>query len=150
MVVRINELESPTALEEIRQLNVVKPDAIRVPKIRTAEDVKRALELIDPSVDIHLSIETADALENLTSFGFDKRVKVVYLGILDMLESLGLPQSLLKIGNPTIDYILAKFLVSARTAGLHPVSFVYQDFKDEEGFRLWCEMEKAMGFTSKG
>jgi citrate lyase subunit beta/citryl-CoA lyase len=114
------------------------------------DDVKAALELIDLNIDVHLSIETADALENLVGFGFDKRVKVVYLGILDMLESLGLPQNLLKIDNPTIDFILAKFLISARTAGLYPVSFVFQDFRDEDGFRAWCEKEKSMGLSGKG
>ena len=150
VVVRVNELGSPTVEAEIKRLNIAKPDAVRVPKIRTVDDVKMALELIDEDIAVHLSIETAGALENLSTFGFDKRVKVVYLGILDMLESLGLPQSLLTINNPTIDYILAKFLVSARSAGLYPVSFVYQDFKDESGFRTWCDKEKSMGFTAKG
>lgn len=150
IVVRVNELGSPTIDSEIKRLNIAKPDAIRVPKIHTVSDVERALELIDESIAVHLSIETAEALENLSRFGFDRRVKVVYLGILDMLESLGLPQRALKLDNPTIDYILAKFLVSARTAGFYPVSFVYQDFKDEVGFRAWCEKEKAMGFTAKG
>jgi len=150
ITVRINELDSPTAKNEIKRLNIVKPDAIRVPKIRTIDDVKTALGQIDESINIHLSIETAEALENLSQFGFDKRIKIVYLGILDMLESLGLPQSLLKIDNPTIEYIMSKFLVSARTAGLYPVSFVYQDFRDEDGFRAWCEKEKSMGLNGKG
>jgi citrate lyase subunit beta / citryl-CoA lyase len=150
IVVRVNELGSSTIENEIKRLNIAKPDAIRVPKIKTVSDVVKALELIDIDIDLHLSIETAEALENLSSFGFDKRIKIVYLGVLDMLESLGLPQNLLRLDSPTIDYIIAKFLVSARTAGLYPVSFIYQDFKDEAGFRAWCEKEKAMGFTAKG
>lgn len=148
--VRINDLNSSSTINEIKRLNIAKPNSIRVPKIKSRDDIKSALELINEDIDIHLSIETAAALENLSKFGFDKRVKVVYLGILDMLESMNLPQNILQFNNPTIDYILAKFLISAKTASLYPVSFVFQDFKNIDGFRLWCEKEKSMGFSAKG
>ena len=66
-----------------------------------------------------------------------------------MLASLNLPQSLVKIANPTIDYILAKFLIDCKTANIHPVSFMYQDYNNTNEFRKWCEYEKSIGFTSK-
>jgi citrate lyase subunit beta/citryl-CoA lyase len=51
--------------------------------------------------------------------------------------------------NPTIDYILAKFLVDAKTAGIHPISFMFQEYNDTETFKAWCEREKMMGFEGK-
>ena len=69
--------------------------------------------------------------------------------ILALLTSLGLPQSLVQPGNPAIDYILSKFLVDARTAGIHPISFMFQEYHDTETFRKWCEREKMMGFETK-
>jgi citrate lyase subunit beta/citryl-CoA lyase len=148
VVVRINSLNT-TGVDEIDVINTLKPDAIRVPKIKTVDDVKLALELIDDNIDIHLSIETKEAFSNLQKFNIDKRITTVYLGILDLSESLSIPQSLLKLSNPTIDYILSKFLIDSRIAGLYPVSFTYQDYKNVDEFTLWCKKVKSMGYTAK-
>ena len=51
-------------------------------------------------------------------------------------------------GNPTIDYILSKFLVDAKTAGIHPITFMFQEYEDTETFKTWCEQEKMMGFET--
>ncbi len=148
IVVRINPL-SHSGYDEIKIINTLKPDAIRISKVKTIDDIKKALELIDDTIEIHLSIETKEALKNLSKFKIDKRVTTVYLGILDMLESLGLSQSLLKIDNPTIDYILSKFLIDSHIAGFKAVSFTFQDYKDTDTFKAWCKKEKNMGFSCK-
>ena len=149
IVIRVNDLDS-CGKEDIEVLNSIKPDAIRVPKIKTIEDVKLALALINEDIDLHLSIETKEAFENLSKLKIDKRVTTVYLGILDMLESLGLPQYLVQLDNPTIEYILSKFLIDSKIAGFKVISFVYQDYKKTDEFKQWCLKEKSMGFTGKG
>lgn len=148
VVVRVNELNGIGEVD-IELINKLKPDAIRVPKIKYVEDVKKALKLIDKDIDIHLSIETKESFNNIKNFNIDNRVTTLYLGILDLLESLGLPQSLLELSNPTIDYILSKFLIDSKTVGLKPVSFVYQDYKDIETFTKWCTKVKNMGYSAK-
>jgi len=148
VVVRVNSLDS-CGKEDIVLVNKIKPYAIRVPKIKTLNDVEECLSLIDDDIEVHLSIETSSALENLSKFKINKRVTTVYLGILDMLESLTLPQSLLNLENPTIDYILSKFLIDSKIANLNPVSFVFQDYKNIEEFTKWCKKLKNMGFNAK-
>ncbi|MEA1915119.1 MAG: aldolase/citrate lyase family protein [Campylobacterota bacterium] len=148
IVVRINDLKL-CGKEDIDALNKVKPYAIRIPKIRTLEDVQLALDLIDKDIQVHLSIETKEALQNLHKFKIHPRVTTVYLGILDMLESLGLAQNLVHLNNPTVDYILSKFLIDSRTAGLYPISFVYQEYQNTQEFTQWCRKEKNMGFSAK-
>ncbi|MCI0500799.1 MAG: aldolase/citrate lyase family protein, partial [Epsilonproteobacteria bacterium] len=106
IVVRINSLDE-TGYDEIIELNKLKPHAIRIPKIKTIDDVQKAIDLIDEDIEIHLSIETKEAFHNLTKLRLDKRVTTVYLGILDLLESLELPQNLLKLENPMVEYILS-------------------------------------------
>ncbi len=145
--VRINPLDEG-GTEEIARLNRAKPDAIRIAKIRTRQEVLRAEGLIDPEIKIHLSIETREGFEALSQLKTSQRVECVYLGVLDLLESLALPQSLLKRGNPTIDYLLARFLIKAHTAGFYPFGLTYQDFRDETGFEAWCEHLKAMGYSA--
>jgi citrate lyase subunit beta/citryl-CoA lyase len=147
IVVRINPLDE-SGIEEIKVLNELKPHAIRIPKIRTSDDVKKALELIDEDIEIHLSIETKEAFDNLAKLKLDKRVTTVYLGILDLLESLQLPQSLLKVENPMIDYILSRFLVESKMAGFKPVFLTYQDYKNTDKFTSWLEKAKLMGYTA--
>lgn len=149
IVVRVNPLDEEGE-EEIRFLNAYRPDAVRIPKVRNVEDVKRALALLDEGIELHLSIETKEAWLNMGSLACDTRVKAFYLGFLDLFAELGLPQSLIEPSNPTLHYMLAHFLVTARAAGVKPVSFVYQDYRDIKGFKRWLELEKRMGFDAKG
>jgi citrate lyase subunit beta / citryl-CoA lyase len=148
IVVRVNPLDE-SGLEEIKVLNKLKPDGIRVAKIRNISDIQIALENIDKAIEVHLSIETKEAFQCLDKLKVDDRVTTVYLGILDLLESLGLPQSLLELNNPTIDYILSDFLVKSKIAGFHPVSFTFQEYKNTEMFTNWCKKVKQIGYTSK-
>ena len=149
LVVRVNALDEG-GLEEIMFLNMYRPDAIRVPKIRTVEDVKQVCEVLDSSIDLHLSIETKEGFSNLKSLQYKGRVKAVYLGVLDLFADLGLSQGILKPENPSLHYILAEFLIGAKTIGALPVSFVYQDYKNMTEFMRWLELEKMMGFNAKG
>jgi citrate lyase subunit beta/citryl-CoA lyase len=149
LVVRVNALSEGGA-EEILYLNPFMPDAIRVPKIRMVEDVARALELIDASIEVHLSIETKEAWLALGTLALHPRIKVYYLGVLDLFADLGLSQSLLYPDNPTLHYLLSHFLITTRASGVKAVSFVYQEYKNSDGLRNWLELEKMMGFDAKG
>ncbi len=149
LVVRVNPL-GEGGEEDIALINRVVPDAVRIPKVRTAEEVARVCDLVDPAIRIHLSIETGAALRNLPALRVEERVDTVYLGILDLCADLGLPQSIITPDNPTARYLLSRFLVEARIAGFQPVSFVFQEYKDLSTFEQWCRLERRMGFTAKG
>jgi len=148
IIVRVNPLDEGGA-EEIRFLNRFPFNAVRIAKIRDTTQIARALTLLSEEKELHISLETREAFEKLASLRIDARLTTANLGILDLLTSLGLPQSLVAEGNPVIDYILSKFLVDAHCAGVHPVSFMFQDYHDTETFRSWCLREKQMGFVSK-
>lgn len=149
LIVRVNPL-SEGGEEEILFLNPYMPDGIRVPKIRSVEDVRRVLALVDEKIEIHLSIETKEAWLALRELAIDPRIKAYYLGVLDLFADLGLSQSLLLPDNPVVHYMLSRFLMTSRSCGVKPVSFVYQDYKNTEGLRNWLELEKMMGFDAKG
>ena len=148
LVVRVNALDEG-GYDEITYLNQFMPDAIRVPKIKNQEEVKNVLALLRDEIDLHLSIETAEAWHNLSSLAINKRVNVFYLGILDLFADMGLPQSLITLQNPTMKYMLAHFLITAKAMRVKPVSFVFQDFKNLAMFTQWLELEKEMGYTAK-
>lgn len=148
IIVRTNPLNEGGA-EEIAFLNDFSFDAVRVAKVKNQTEIAQALTLLSQDKELHISLETKEAFQNLSRLRIDERLTTANLGILDLLTSLGLPQSLVSLENPTIDYILSKFLVDAKTAGIHPISFMFQEYNDTETFKAWCEREKMLGFESK-
>ncbi len=149
LVVRVNALDEGGE-EEISYLNDFKPDAIRVPKIRTIEEVQRVLELIHEDIEVHLSIETKQAWLSLDKLALSPRIKVYYLGVLDLLADLGLPQTLWTPDNPMAQTLLSHFLITTRACGVKPVSFVYQEHQNSDGLQQWLNLEKRIGLDAKG
>ena len=149
IIVRVNALDEGGA-DEIELLNSFRPDAIRVPKIKTPADVSRALELCDSEIELHLSIETKEAWLNLSELKVSERVTTFYLGILDLFADMELSQELIQVDNPLIHHILSHFMLTTKAIGIKPISFVFQDYKDEASFQAWIELEKKMGFDAKG
>ena len=149
IIVRVNALDEG-GIEEIKALNSLFPDAIRIPKIKERHEVETVQTLIDDSIDIHLSIETALAWKNLSELKTSSRVTHFYLGALDLLADLQLPQSIIALDNPTMLYILGHFLVTSLSLGVEPVSFVFQEHQNMSRFQEWIELEKEMGFKAKG
>ena len=136
IIVRTNPLNEGGA-EEIAFLNDFGFDAVRVAKIKHQTEIAQALTLLSADKELHISLETKEAFESLSTLRIDERLTTANLGILDLLTSLGLPQSLVTLENPTIDYILSKFLVDAKMAGIHPISFMFQEYNDTD-----CSAEK--------
>lgn len=149
LIVRVNPLDEG-GYDEITYLNQFMPDAVRVPKIKNKEEVQSVLHLLKEGIELHLSIETAESWNNLASLKVDKRVKAFYLGILDLFADMKFPHSMIEKNNPTMRYILSHFLVTSKSMGVKPVSFVYQDFKNLEAFSEWIALEKEMGYDAKG
>lgn len=149
IIVRVNPLDEGGD-HEIEMLNGFRPDAIRVPKIKTPADVRKALELCDDETELHLSIETKESWLNLTELKINQRVTTFYLGVLDLFADMSLSQELIQVDNPLMHHILSQFLLTTKAVGAKPVSFVYQDYKNEAAFQNWIELEKKMGYDAKG
>ncbi len=149
IIIRVN----PFNEGRIKEIEFLEPycfNAIRVSKVKSEDEVIYALNLLDRNKEVHISLETKEAFNSLNSWQINNsRFTRANLGILDLLASLKLPQSLLKIENPTISYILSKFLIDCKTIGIEPVSFMYQDYKDIEGFKEFCKFERELGLKSK-
>lgn len=149
LVVRVNALDEG-GYDEIAYLNQFMPDAVRVPKIKNAREIQSVLALLNEEIELHVSIETASAWQNLASLKVDERVTTFYLGILDLFADMKLSQSMIQKENLTMQYMLSHFLITCKAMGIKPVSFVYQEFKKLDEFREWLELEKSMGYDAKG
>ena len=149
LVVRVNALDEG-GYEEIAYLNQFMPDAIRVPKIKNQDEVKNVLALLNETTELHLSIETASAWHNLSTLKMGVNVTTFYLGVLDLFADMKLSHSLISRDNPTMMYMLSHFLITCKSIGIKPVSFVYQEYKNLDEFSSWISLEKKMGYDAKG
>ncbi len=147
--VRVNPLNDG-GLDDIRLLNRVRPDAIRIPKVRSANDVDQALRNVHQEIQLHLSVETAEAFQNIRKLKIDERVTVYYLGLLDLLSDMKATHTLIESRSKSIDYMLTSFFVESKMAGVEPISFVYQNYTDLDFFRELCQRDQQIGFPGKG
>ncbi len=149
MCVRTNPIDSPFFVKEIEALNKTALNAIRIPKLRSVDELLRIEEAINPSIDIHLTIETKEAFHKIEKLKVSKRVTTLFLGAIDLLEDLGLGSWMIETKSDTLRYIMSKFVVDSRSFGFTPVSFVWQNYTDMDGFEEWLSIEKNIGFEAK-
>jgi len=145
VIVRVNSLDE-SGVKEIKTLNDFDV-AFRVPKINSVEELEKIFEITNN--EIHLSVETKEMFFNLREFKYPQ-IKAFYLGILDLFDELNLNHSLIKIENQLLHKILIDFSLNSGYLGIKPVGFVYQKYKDLDGFKKWCEIQKDYGFSGVG
>jgi citrate lyase subunit beta/citryl-CoA lyase len=146
VVIRVNEIENG-GLEEIKELDFLKPYAFRVPKLRSMDELKEIEKLTDSK--IYATIETKEAFRDLDKLLSINLIDVAYFGVLDLLADLNLPQSMVEPNNETIKYLMSEFVIKCRTYGVTPISFTYQEYKNEDRFKEWCEISKRVGFAGQ-
>ncbi len=149
MCIRTNNIDSIYFENEIKAINAVHPDAVRIPKLRSKEELIKIEEMLSPKIDIHLTIETKEAFRNISELKTSKRVTTLFFGAIDLLEDLGLGSSMIETKSETLRYMMCKFVVDAKSFDFIPVSFVWQNYTDMDGFNDWLEIEKNMGFEAK-
>ena len=148
IIIRINPLNNG-GLEELNFLKEYCFNAIRISKVKEYQEVQKVLNILPNDKKVHISLESKEAFRDLSFWGKNSRFERANLGILDLLADLKLPQSLLKIKNETISYILTKFLTDSKIAGIEATSFMYQDYSNTTEFKDFCNWERSLGFTSK-
>lgn len=161
--VRINDLESEWAQDDLQAIVPARPHGIMLPKARSHADVAElssrlaALESASGIEAGSLAIlviapEIADALINIASFGrCDPRVTGIAWGSEDLATSLGARSSRNVDGDYRTPMELARTmcLCAGTTAGIHAIDTVYPDFRDLDGLRRDAERAAADGFSGK-
>ena len=146
IVIRVNPLNEG-GKEDIEFLEKFSFNAFRIPKVNSIEDIDDAFFLTDK--DLHISVETKEIFVNLKDFSHPK-IKAFYIGIYDLLNELNISHSIINVDNPFIHKLLADFSLYSNYNNIHPIGFVYQHYKDLEGFKKWCLLQKNMGIKGVG
>ncbi len=155
--VRINGMHTPYSMEDLKAMVPAKPDAVRIPKIQSKEDVETAddvmteLEKIHAmdvgSIKIHAMIETALGVENAFEIAkASPRVDAITIGGQDLTADMGIQKTESGI---ELAYARGRIVMAAKAAGVAAIDTVYADVKNEEGLLAETKMIRDLGFDGK-
>ena len=154
LLVRINALSTEWGAEDVRAISAAAtpPDAVLIPKVSTAEDVKEAISAFESagcpaSVDFWIMIETPLGVLNAMALACGSpRLRVLVMGTSDLVKELRATHAELRAN---ISYALQRCVLCARAAGLDVLDGVHLDFRNLESFRSTCEQGRSLGFDGK-
>ncbi|TWD89641.1 citrate lyase subunit beta/citryl-CoA lyase [Neobacillus bataviensis] len=157
IVVRVNGLNTPFGRGDFEAMVRAKPDAIRLPKTETPEDVKEADELITQiekeigmeqgTIKLMAAIESSLGIINAYTIATaSSRLIGIAIGAEDFVTDLKTTRS--KEG---IELLTARsqVLFAARAAGIDALDTVFSDVNDEEAFIREVKLIKQLGFDGK-
>ncbi|MGI6252855.1 MAG: HpcH/HpaI aldolase/citrate lyase family protein [Aminivibrio sp.] len=157
ITVRLNALSTPFGRDDFNEIIPLRPDAVRLPKCESAEDILEADDLIselekkngipEGSVKIITITESAGGGCNLAAIAAaSPRVVALNYGAEDYTASLGAERT--KEGGE-LDDIRAKVVVAARIAGIQALDSVFGDVNDSEGLYEDALRARRLGFDGK-
>ena len=163
LYVRINDLETEWAEDDLARIVPAKPAGIMLPKAQAHNDVVRLAHMLDKleqsanlergSISVLvIALETPEALLNIASFqACDPRVSGITWGSEDLATGLGAHASRDASGayRSPIELARALCLAAGSAAGVHVIDTVYADFRDLDGLKHDAERAAADGFSGK-
>jgi citrate lyase subunit beta / citryl-CoA lyase len=157
VLVRVNGLNTPYGRDDFETIVRAKPDAIRLPKTETPEDVQEADALITQiekqiglkqgTIKLMAAIESALGVINAYKIATaSSRLIGIAIGAEDFITDLKTKRS-----PDGIELLAARsqILFAARAAGIDALDTVFSDVDDEEGFIREVKLIKQLGFDGK-
>ena len=152
VTIRVNGIGTEWHAADLVAAAQAGPDAIVVPKVGTAEQVRglaTALEWAGAPEHTKLwaMIETPEAIFEVRELaGASPRLTALVLGTNDLVKELYAEHV---PGRAPIVPSLHSVLLAGRAAGIAVIDGVYNDVKDTDGFLAECEQARQMGFDGK-
>lgn len=152
IVIRINGLATTWGSEDLKMAARTLADAVCLPKIETAEQVRAVANALDafgapPDMAIWAMIETPLGVLNAREIaGAHPRMKVFVMGTSDLAKDLRVPHTPDRLGFITS---LGLSVLAARAHGLDILDGVHLDLSGGEEFREICTQGRTLGFDGK-
>ncbi len=155
--IRINSFGSGFEKFDLAAAVATNPNAIVVPKVETAEQVRSISEYIElyehsskmdvGSIRMLVGVETAKGILNLKEIAeADKRLEALIFGAEDFAASVGATRTR---EATEVLYARSAVVVACAANELQAIDMVYIDFRDVEGLRLEAEQGARLGFSGK-
>ncbi|AHB47407.1 (3S)-malyl-CoA thiolesterase [Hyphomicrobium nitrativorans NL23] len=156
VVIRPNALETAWGTADIMAAAAAAPDAILIPKVQHPGDIISAAKILKSvnapeKTKLWAMMETPQSIlhaADIAAVGADPENRLVCLvmGTNDLLK-----ESRARALHDRFAVVpwLAMTVVAARGYGLDIIDGVYNDFRDEAGFRKECEHGRTLGMDGK-
>ena len=151
-VVRINGLNTPWGLDDLKAFANSKADAIVLPKVESAEQVQEVATILNqanarPDLTIWAMIETPKAIFKLPEIASSHPLlEALVLGTSDLVKDLHARHTPNRVETQTA---LSLSILAARAFGLCVLDGVHLSLDDEAGLIQSCIQGRDMGFDGK-
>jgi len=151
LTIRCNGLDTPWGKDDVLAAAAAGPAAVVIPKVDGSSYLDEISELLNEggapsSTQIWAMVETPIGILHVEEIARHERMSVMVMGTNDMAKELR--ASITADRRALLPY-LAMCLLSARAAGVAILDGVYNDIKDESGFKDVCVQGAEMGFDGK-
>jgi citrate lyase subunit beta/citryl-CoA lyase len=149
-IVRINAPGTAWFDDDLAMALQASADAVLLPKVSVPEDVHRlAGPLREAGIDLWIMMETPLAVLNARDIAATARstpLACLVMGTNDLAR-----ETMARLDEERLAFRpwLATCVAAARAFGLAIIDGVYNDFRDERGFRAECRQGRLMGFDGK-
>jgi len=156
LVIRVNALETPWGTADMFAAAAAGPDAILIPKVSHPGDIVSAAKVLKAAgapekTKLWAMMETPTGVAYAreiaaTAVDPENRLTCFILGTNDLLK-----ESRARMSHDRFAVVpwLAMTLVCARAYGLDIIDGVYNDFRDDAGFRAESEHGRTLGMDGK-
>lgn len=149
LIVRVNALETEWGVDDLAALAGARPDAVLVPKVSSARDLREAHSQMSDEVAIWAMLETCAAFLDLSALareGSAVGLSTFVLGTNDLALEM---RCTLDAERTAMLPLLTQSVVAARAYGLSVLDGVFNDIGDEDGLVRQCRQGAMLGFDGK-
>ena len=152
LTIRCNGLETPWGVDDLAAAAQSGAAAVVIPKVGSVAQLDQVSDRLDRAgapadMRIWAMLETPSAILDARALASHWRVGVLVMGTNDLARELR--STLTAPGRHPLVPHLATALLAAREAGRVILDGVYNDVRDDAGFRAECEQGFQMGFDGK-
>jgi citrate lyase beta subunit len=155
--IRINSVGSGLEKYDLAAAVATNPEAVVVPKVETAQQVRAISEYIEiyerssrmpvGTIRMLIGVETAKGILNLKDIAdSDRRLEAIIFGAEDYAASIGATRT-----KEAMEVLYARSAIVTACAAhdLQAIDMVYIDFRDIDGLRLEAQQAAGLGFSGK-
>jgi len=156
LVIRVNALDTPWGGDDARAVATVGADAVLVPKVERPGDVVAAAKLLrgagaPDGLQVWAMMETPASIVNAREIAAVAGERGINFTCLIMGTNDLIKETRASAANDRLAVVpwLSMTVIAARAYGLDVIDGVYNDFRDEDGFRAEGEQGRTLGMDGK-
>ena len=146
VVIRINGLDTPWGLEDLAAAIDARPDAILVPKVSSAHDVRAYGAAEAGGVPLWAMVETCASLFALGEIAAAEGLAALVVGTNDLAKEM---RCRLTVERAALAGPLSLAVAGARAHGLVILDGVFNGIDDDAGLARQCDQGAEFGFDGK-